>query len=208
MIMVTVFQMIVVTAASWLQSLRRGEIWVLLILCRYEFQCQYGSIGWSVGATLGSALALQGKKRVISCIGDGSFQVTATVGVYTLLQHLKSALFRLLPCSSTPSAPKRHVFLNMRVFSVDIGEACTSTAPLYRTAVGYFAWTYSLQTLACQGRSWSCSLFWQQPELLARARAGVSLALLPAANALHLRHAALSPQSACPVWGSMFVLDK
>ena len=22
-------------------------------MCRYEFQCQYGSIGWAVGATLG-----------------------------------------------------------------------------------------------------------------------------------------------------------
>jgi TPP-dependent 2-oxoacid decarboxylase len=26
---------------------------VLFCLCRYEFQCQYGSIGWAVGATLG-----------------------------------------------------------------------------------------------------------------------------------------------------------
>ncbi|XP_009594220.1 pyruvate decarboxylase 2 isoform X1 [Nicotiana tomentosiformis] len=44
--------------------------------CRYEFQMQYGSIGWSVGATLGYAQSVP-KKRVISCIGDGSFQVTA-----------------------------------------------------------------------------------------------------------------------------------
>lgn len=43
--------------------------------CGYEFQMQYGSIGWSVGATLGYAQA--DNKRVISCIGDGSFQVTA-----------------------------------------------------------------------------------------------------------------------------------
>lgn len=35
---------------------------------------QYGSIGWSVGATLGYAQAAKGK-RVIACIGDGSFQV-------------------------------------------------------------------------------------------------------------------------------------
>lgn len=42
--------------------------------CRYEFQMQYGSIGWSVGATLGYAQAAT-DKRVISCIGDGSFQV-------------------------------------------------------------------------------------------------------------------------------------
>ncbi|KAE9594947.1 Pyruvate decarboxylase 1 [Lupinus albus] len=44
--------------------------------CGYEFQMQYGSIGWSVGATLGYAQAAT-NKRVIACIGDGSFQVTA-----------------------------------------------------------------------------------------------------------------------------------
>ncbi|KAL4557901.1 hypothetical protein LXL04_036095 [Taraxacum kok-saghyz] len=37
---------------------------------------QYGSIGWSVGATLGYAQAAI-DKRVIACIGDGSFQMTA-----------------------------------------------------------------------------------------------------------------------------------
>ena len=42
--------------------------------CRYEFQMQYGSIGWSVGALLGYAQGATGK-RVIACIGDGSFQV-------------------------------------------------------------------------------------------------------------------------------------
>ena len=45
-----------------------------LFICRYEFQMQYGSIGWSVGATLGYAQAVP-EKRVIACIGDGSFQV-------------------------------------------------------------------------------------------------------------------------------------
>ncbi|THG15477.1 hypothetical protein TEA_020710 [Camellia sinensis var. sinensis] len=40
------------------------------------FQMQYGSIGWAVGATLGYAQAAR-NKRVIACIGDGSFQVTA-----------------------------------------------------------------------------------------------------------------------------------
>ncbi|OIV95897.1 hypothetical protein TanjilG_27001 [Lupinus angustifolius] len=44
--------------------------------CGYEFQMQYGSIGWAVGATLGYAQAAT-NKRVIACIGDGSFQVTA-----------------------------------------------------------------------------------------------------------------------------------
>ncbi|CAL5420362.1 unnamed protein product [Camellia sinensis] len=42
---------------------------------KYEFQMQYGSIGWAVGATLGYAQAAQ-NKQVIACIGDGSFQVT------------------------------------------------------------------------------------------------------------------------------------
>ena len=45
--------------------------------CRYEFQMQYGSIGWSVGALLGYAQGATGK-RVIACIGDGSFQVTVS----------------------------------------------------------------------------------------------------------------------------------
>jgi pyruvate decarboxylase len=45
--------------------------------CGYEFQMQYGSIGWSVGATLGYAQGAK-EKRVISCIGDGSFQVNST----------------------------------------------------------------------------------------------------------------------------------
>ena len=36
-------------------------------------------LGVSVGATLGYAIALAGKKRVLACIGDGSFQLTAQV---------------------------------------------------------------------------------------------------------------------------------
>lgn len=41
----------------------------------YEWQMQYGSIGWSVPATLGYALGTQ--KRTITMVGDGSFQLTA-----------------------------------------------------------------------------------------------------------------------------------
>lgn len=52
--------------------------------CGYEFQMQYGSIGWSVGATLGYAQAVK-DKRVIACIGDGSFQVTAQ-DISTMIQ--------------------------------------------------------------------------------------------------------------------------
>src|SRR3990167_9859255 len=45
--------------------------------CLFEIQMQYGSIGWSVGALLGMQTALKDQKRVIACIGDGSFQMTA-----------------------------------------------------------------------------------------------------------------------------------
>ncbi|XP_038688404.1 pyruvate decarboxylase 2-like [Tripterygium wilfordii] len=60
--------------------------------CGYEFQMQYGSIGWSVGATLGYAQAVP-EKRVIACIGDGSFQVTAQ-DVSTMLRcEQRSVIF-------------------------------------------------------------------------------------------------------------------
>ena len=43
---------------------------------RFEIQMQYGSIGWSVGAVLGYAIS-NPDKRLVACIGDGSFQLTA-----------------------------------------------------------------------------------------------------------------------------------
>ncbi|XP_043701259.1 pyruvate decarboxylase 1 isoform X2 [Telopea speciosissima] len=67
------------TGDSWFncQKLRLPEN------CGYEFQMQYGSIGWSVGATLGYAQAAN-DKRVIACIGDGSFQVSHVDGYCVL----------------------------------------------------------------------------------------------------------------------------
>ncbi|PIN11293.1 Thiamine pyrophosphate-requiring enzyme [Handroanthus impetiginosus] len=62
--------------------------------CRYEFQMQYGSIGWSVGATLGYAQAAP-EKRVIACIGDGSFQMTAQ-DVGTMLRCGQNAIIFLI----------------------------------------------------------------------------------------------------------------
>ncbi|XP_008775408.1 pyruvate decarboxylase 1 [Phoenix dactylifera] len=62
--------------------------------CGYEFQMQYGSIGWSVGATLGYAQAARGK-RVIACIGDGSFQVTAQ-DVSTMLRCGQNSIIFLV----------------------------------------------------------------------------------------------------------------
>jgi len=62
--------------------------------CGYEFQMQYGSIGWSVGATLGYAQATP-DKRVIACIGDGSFQVTAQ-DVSTMIRYGQNTIIFLI----------------------------------------------------------------------------------------------------------------
>ncbi|PKA62703.1 Pyruvate decarboxylase 4 [Apostasia shenzhenica] len=62
--------------------------------CGYEFQMQYGSIGWSVGATLGYAQAAN-DKRIIACIGDGSFQVTAQ-DVSTMIRHGQNSIIFLI----------------------------------------------------------------------------------------------------------------
>jgi len=66
--------LLVETGDSWFN----GQKMKLPRGCGYEFQMQYGSIGWSVGAVLGHAAALQREgRRVIAMIGDGSFQMTA-----------------------------------------------------------------------------------------------------------------------------------
>ncbi|XP_047319823.1 pyruvate decarboxylase 2-like [Impatiens glandulifera] len=62
--------------------------------CGYEFQMQYGSIGWSVGATLGYAEAAK-DKRVIACIGDGSFQVTAQ-DISTMIRNGQNSIIFLI----------------------------------------------------------------------------------------------------------------
>ncbi|XP_019413565.1 PREDICTED: pyruvate decarboxylase 2 isoform X2 [Lupinus angustifolius] len=62
--------------------------------CGYEFQMQYGSIGWSVGATLGYAQAVP-EKRVLAFIGDGSFQVTAQ-DVSTMLRCEQKTIIFLI----------------------------------------------------------------------------------------------------------------
>ncbi|CAN1277015.1 Pyruvate decarboxylase 1 [Linum perenne] len=68
--------------------------------CGYEFQMQYGSIGWSVGATLGYAQAVP-EKRVIACIGDGSFQVTAQ-DVSTMIRHGQKTIIFLVEIHDGP----------------------------------------------------------------------------------------------------------
>lgn len=78
------------TGDSWFncQKLRLPEG------CGYEFQMQYGSIGWAVGATLGYAQAAK-DKRVVACIGDGSFQVTAQ-DVATMIRYGQSTIIFLI----------------------------------------------------------------------------------------------------------------
>ena len=60
------------TGDSWFNGLKLN----LPNGSKFEIQMQYGSIGWSVGATLGHALGMP-EKRVMAFIGDGSFQLTA-----------------------------------------------------------------------------------------------------------------------------------
>ena len=50
-------------------------------------RCNMGSIRWAVGAALGYAAAVRGKKRLILSVGDGSFQVTAQVRHVTKISH-------------------------------------------------------------------------------------------------------------------------
>jgi len=61
----------------------------------YEFQMQYGSIGWSVGALLGNSLAYKDERRVVAMIGDGSFQMTAQE-VSTMIRYGSNAILFLL----------------------------------------------------------------------------------------------------------------
>jgi indolepyruvate decarboxylase len=62
--------------------------------CRFEIQMQYGSIGWSVGAFLGLAVA-NPARRVWGLIGDGSFQMTAQE-VSTILRYRCRGIIFLL----------------------------------------------------------------------------------------------------------------
>ena len=61
---------------------------------RFEMQMQYGSIGWSVGATLGCALGKE-NGRLIACIGDGSFQIGAQE-LSTMIRYAVSPIIFLI----------------------------------------------------------------------------------------------------------------
>jgi len=57
-------------------------------------QTFYGSIGYTVGATLGAAMAAQ-ERQVILFVGDGSFQVTCQDISTMIRNHLKPIIFLL-----------------------------------------------------------------------------------------------------------------
>ena len=44
---------------------------------RFEIEMQWGSIGWAVPASFGYGMGLEPDRRLVSVIGDGSFQLTA-----------------------------------------------------------------------------------------------------------------------------------
>jgi indolepyruvate decarboxylase len=54
---------------------------------RFEVEMQWGHIGWSIPATFGYAMGAQGR-RVITMIGDGSFQLTAQEVAQMIRQKL------------------------------------------------------------------------------------------------------------------------
>ena len=55
-------------------------------------QTFYGSIGYTIGATLGAAMAAQ-DRRVVLFVGDGSFQVTCQDLSTMIRNHLKPVIF-------------------------------------------------------------------------------------------------------------------
>jgi pyruvate decarboxylase/indolepyruvate decarboxylase len=44
---------------------------------RFEIEMQWGAIGWSVPASFEYAMGMEDDRRIVSIIGDGSFQLSA-----------------------------------------------------------------------------------------------------------------------------------
>jgi TPP-dependent 2-oxoacid decarboxylase len=84
-------QLVVETGDSWFN----GQKLTLPAGAGYHFQMQYGSIGWSTGATLGVSIGAGPDKRVIALIGDGSFQLTAQE-VSTMIRYEANPIIFLL----------------------------------------------------------------------------------------------------------------
>jgi pyruvate decarboxylase len=65
--------LLVETGDSWFNGMYRH----LPDGARFEIEMQWGSIGWAVPATFGYGMGLEPDRRLVSVIGDGSFQLTA-----------------------------------------------------------------------------------------------------------------------------------
>jgi pyruvate decarboxylase/indolepyruvate decarboxylase len=83
--------LLVETGDSWLN----GMYTRLPGGARFEIEMQYGSIGWSVPATFGYAKGLEPDRRLVSVIGDGSFQLTAQE-VSNMIRHGQETLIFLV----------------------------------------------------------------------------------------------------------------
>jgi pyruvate decarboxylase len=65
---------------------------------RFNIQMQFGSIGWSVPAAIGAAVAAQRQgRRIINIVGDGAFHMTAQVTFQTRTTCLKPLKLSLKP---------------------------------------------------------------------------------------------------------------
>jgi len=62
---------------------------------RFEIEMQWGSIGWAVPASFGYAMGLEADRRLVSVIGDGSFQLTAQE-VASMIRHGRRTLIFLV----------------------------------------------------------------------------------------------------------------
>ena len=83
--------LLVETGDSWLN----GMYTRLPGGARFEIEMQYGSIGWSVPASFGYAKGLEPDRRLVSVIGDGSFQLTAQE-VSNMIRHGQEILIFLV----------------------------------------------------------------------------------------------------------------
>jgi pyruvate decarboxylase len=83
--------LLVETGDSWLN----GMYTQLPGGARFEIEMQWGSIGWSVPASFGYAMGLEAERRLVSVIGDGSFQLTAQE-VSNMIRHGQEILIFLV----------------------------------------------------------------------------------------------------------------
>ena len=83
--------LLVETGDSWLN----GMYTRLPGGARFEIEMQWGSIGWSVPASFGYAKGLEADRRLVSVIGDGSFQLTAQE-VSNMIHHRQEILVFLV----------------------------------------------------------------------------------------------------------------